>query len=186
MGGLMKKCLYLSLIIFGICISQCIAGKIIFGLTDKEKQMPNISWGPVALDLQVSISTKNALKRFNTNEPISSIVRFNNLSTNSFGIVMRNNILDNRDFSFSILSPSGKDVSPVFYEDYTGGSGILVYVPPHQINGFQFDINDICKFDEMGTYKIVMMVKNRVPGSNQLADVVSNPLYVTIIPAQKP
>lgn len=171
--------------LLALSISQSLAGEIKSGLSDKEKESPLIQWGTESQEMQVSISVKDETKKFTTNEPIALIVRFKNLSTNACYIPVRRVFSENDHFLFSIIAPSGKDISPVFHRVYYAGSGINVCVPPKQVEGFEFDLNDICEMDETGTYKIILKVKKRVSGSNKLAEVVSNRLYVSILPAQK-
>jgi hypothetical protein len=52
--------------------------------------------------------------------------------------------------------------------------------PPHDLSEFEFRLSDICKFDEIGAYRIVAK-KGIFFDKNKGWVVVSNPLVVTVV-----
>lgn len=164
-------------------LSQLFASGIQIGLSDKEKNISNHQWGSLSCETQISLEITDGEKISTTNESVELTARVKNLSTNTYHLYVSRTVTHSVGFSFSVISPNGKDVSPPPF-DPTGAllSGGLVIVRPNQINGFKFDLKDVCKLDELGTYKVVLKVISRVPGSHQLTNVVSNPLSITVRP----
>ena len=146
-----------------------------------DKQTPTNEWGSIAYRTQISIGLKSSENVFKTNQIVKVLVRIRNLSTNeACNIYVQRAFANNEDFSFIVSSPSGKDMSPVFHKTDVGSGGI-VFIPPNQINGFQFDLNEICKTDKIGTYKIIMKMQRWSPTEKKSFEVISKPLYVTIV-----
>jgi hypothetical protein len=177
----MRK-LAFTLFIFATLICQTLGTQI--GLTDKEKEASANDWGTLTYNTQISIGVDSDTNALKTNQDAQLLVRIKNLSTNEeYGVYVQNAFLSTPGLSFTILSPSGKDVSPVFYKAFRGSGG-NVWVHPNQINGFGFSIHEICKMDEVGTYKIILKMKRWTPDRRKSFEIVSNPLFVTVVPGQ--
>ncbi|HLX69651.1 MAG TPA: hypothetical protein VKV04_08505 [Verrucomicrobiae bacterium] len=152
------------------------------GLTDNEKAASQGTWGPVDYSTQVSIGLKDAIHDFRTNQPIDLVVRIKNLSTNEeYSIYLQNSFIFTEGLSLEVLSPSGKDVSPVFQKT-SHGSGGVVWIHPSQTDGFIFDLHEICKMDEFGIYQVSLNIQRRTPDHRKSFDVRSNRLKVKIVP----
>jgi hypothetical protein len=179
----MKK--YIYILTFGtMAFWQAFAGNIIVGLPDNEKEIQTNEWSALIDNTQISIGLKNDEKVFKTNQIIEVLVRIKNLSTNeTYNVYVQRMFTNNEDFSFVVISPSGKDISPLFHRTPIGSGG-FVSVPPNQINGFQFDLNEICKTDEVGTYKIILKMHRWSPNKHQSFEIVSKPLFVSVVPSQ--
>jgi hypothetical protein len=54
-------------------------------------------------------------------------------------------------------------------------------VPLNETREFEFNLSHLCKFDELGTYRIVAE-KMLMSGSHEV--VVSNPFYLTVVAGQ--
>ncbi len=152
------------------------------GLT--EKDVPANDWGAVTDNAQVSIMLYPVTNVITINQNSGFIARIKNLSTNEeFGVYVEASFLLSPGISFNIISPSGKDVSPIFSHAIRL-TGDMVWVHPGKIDGFIIDLQQFCKLDELGTYKITMTIQRESLDRQKLYNVVSNPLYVTVIPAQ--
>ena len=161
--------------------TQGIAGAIQYGLTAKQKDVPTNEWGDVSYNTQLSVGLKSAEREYKTNQIVELLVRIRNLSTNEeYGVDVQRSFLLNEDFLFVVISPSGKDVSPVFHGS-PRFSGSVVWVHPNQIDGFGFALSEICKTDEVGTYQIIMKMKRATPDRRKSFEIISNPLYVSIV-----
>jgi hypothetical protein len=157
------------------------------GLTDKEKDVSANDWSSVIDDTQMSIVLNPATNQITTNQNPEFVVRIKNLSTNEvFHLYIGDAFLLSPGISFIILSPSGKDVSPIFDRHPMKESGGMVWIPPGKVDGFIVDLRQFCKMDELGTYKITMTIQRGSSDRHKFYNVVSNPLYVTVVPAQKP
>jgi len=170
-------CLFMTLI-------ACQMSGTEVGLTDEQKHAPSNEWGPLTDNTQISIALNPATSQIVTNQNPQFIARIKNLSTNEvFHLYVGAAFLASRGMSFTITSPSGKDISPVFYNNFIAESGITVWVPPGKVDGFIVGLQQFCKLDELGTYKITMTVQRGSPDRHKLYNVVSNPLFVTVIPS---
>jgi hypothetical protein len=138
-------------------------------------------WGNAANNIQIGISMKANNAQIKTNQSFSVSVRIKNLSTNDFFyFYLPLASTENDPISFIVTSPSGKDKSPIppLVEH---GSGANVNVPPNQIYSFEFNLGYLCKFDEVGTYKIIAKM-NVSPTQDKNRWAISNPLSVTVVP----
>lgn len=162
------------------CIWPASAGDILI-LGKSERENPAVKWGPATGDTQAAISLASDQHTFKKGQTVQAVARIKNLSTNeAYRITVERIFTNNFDFSFVVIAPSGKDISPVFHLEVVGSGGIL-NVPPNQVNGFRFDLNEICKLDEPGIYQFIFKVKRTVPASGgKLFEAVSPPLLVSI------
>lgn len=72
----------------------------------------------------------------------------------------------------------GQDISPALPK-FISGSGGQIAITPNQIQEFEFNLSHLCKFDEIGTYKIIAK-KRLFPSIDDRCEMVSNPLNVVI------
>ena len=140
-------------------------------------------WGPATNGIQMSIRLKSKASEIKMNQPIMLSVCFSNISTNErFRIYRANAIEFDSGYSWSVISPSGKDISPnmeKIRESESWGSFALL---PNKAIEFDFNLSHLCKFSEIGTYKIIGRKAIDFYGSNKSIKVVSNPLSVTVVP----
>jgi hypothetical protein len=138
-------------------------------------------WGVITNNVQMSISLKDDGAQIKTNKSLSLLIRIKNTSTNE-AVFLYNALALNADpligVSCAVISPSGKDISPkprMFWH----GSGGHIILPPNQINEFEFSLSQLCKFDEIGTYKIIAK-KIIWFGNDKQFEIVSNPLTIVV------
>ena len=145
--------------------------------------------GSVTNGFRLSISLKGGTNTVPLGQPVVLISRLQNISSNTM-VQFLEFVEPIKDGSYgvSITSPTGKDLSPKIY-NFPEGSFGLCDVGPGQIHEAQLQLSLVCKFETIGRYKIVVTKKIRAlrcqAGSNQLAlpfEVVSNPLYVNVVP----
>ena len=85
-------------------------------------------------------------------------------------------------YSFVVISPSGKDISPDMKKVHPGDSGADHRVAPNQTVEIEFNLSYFCKLDEVGTYKIIAEKKAMwSPKSQKVFTVISNPLLVSVV-----
>jgi hypothetical protein len=133
-------------------------------------------WGASANDIQLYIGLQQGQTPIKTNEPFHLAIRIENNSTNQFFyFYTRNGMVDGDPIFFTIISPSGKDVSPV-PPLVDVGSGGNINLPPKGVYRFSKGYCPL-QFSELGTYKISAKIK---ANDNDWAD--SNPLSVTVVP----
>ena len=138
-------------------------------------------WGQVTNNAQMSINLKDGKNEIKTNHPVKLLIQIKNVSTNETFLVGRANAIENDEsFSFVVIAPSGKNISPK--PKNIPGSGGADPAIPNQIIKLEFNLSNLCKFDEVGTYKIIANKSLWSPERNKLFTVVSNPLYIAIIP----
>jgi len=153
-----------------------------FDLTDSQKIVPMNQWGPLTYNTQISIGLDSNTNKFRTNEIINLLVRIKNVSTNDgFGMIVGLPITFTEGASFLVTSPSGKDLTPAMQHSYRL-QGLATWIQPNHVEGFAFHFDEICQYNEIGTYKILVKMQRPSPDRRKLFDVISNPLYVTIIP----
>ena len=132
----------------------------------------------------MSISLKNGGPEIETNQFVTLLVRFRNLSTNET-IRLYRYIFDDTGshggVSCRVISPSGKDILPNTDNTLHSGSGANYPVPPNRIYEFEFDLGNFCKFSEVGTYEIIA-TKTVIVGQNKMFPFISNPLHVSVVP----
>lgn len=138
-------------------------------------------WGAITNNVQMSINLKGDRKEIKSNQPFRLLIFIRNVSTNE-AFNVHYTYVNDYDLSFVVIAPSGKDISPIFPKDRVFGSGAFIFVPPGQIKRFGFNLSFLCKFDEVGTYKIIAKQKGYWSKSQKDLTIVSNPLCVTVVP----
>jgi hypothetical protein len=165
----MRKHLY-SILIFGMC---AVSGAFSGGTGGSD-------WGEVTNNVQISLTLKGGQREIKTTAPVPLLVGFRNLSTNQTVGVFRTGAVEYDDtYSWVVISPSGKDVSPDFRTIPTCDNGHTLYIPPAHTNQVELNFRNLCRFDEVGTYKIVAK-KQIWLGVNKRWLAISNPLLVSI------
>ena len=139
-----------------------------------------IEWGAITNNVQTSISLKDGPATIKTNQPFSLLARIRNVSTNhTFSFCLPFPPEYESGLKWVVISPSGRDVSPV-PKLVLRVSNAIVLMNPNQIYEFEFKLSSICKFGESGIYKIV--AKMDISWSpHEPCWVVSNPLYLTVV-----
>jgi len=142
-------------------------------------------WGPVTNNLQMSLRLQCAQVEIKTNEPVRLLIQVRNVSTNEvIGIPRPKEAIEKIGyFSFDVVSPSGRDISPASRpKPYYGSARFLA---PGHSEDFKVDLSRICNLEEIGTYKIIarrtetrtdIRTKEVIPFG-----VRSNPLYVSVV-----
>lgn len=163
----MKKYIFYFLIFAVLASQQTFAG-----------DMTTNEWGIATNGVQMSIRLKDESK-IKVNQPFDLWIQIKDTSTNEMfhGYYTYYN---DYGLSFVVIAPSGEDVSPKFSKESVNAvSGASIMVPPNQIRKFQFNLSYLCKFNQIGTYKVIAKQKGYL-GKRGLT-VVSNPLCVTVI-----
>jgi len=140
-------------------------------------------WGALVNNVQMSIGLADDKQEITNNQPVILLIRFRDVSTNeSFHIYSMNTIQGDPQFSYVVISPSGKNISPKMDSSPTG-SGQFIRITPNKVVKRRFDLSRVCKFNEIGIYKIVAKrwVNSTVDQKAYL--LVSNPLNVPIVQA---
>ena len=139
-----------------------------------------------AYPLQLSSKPPLDQPRIRRTEPVILVITLTNMSFNdTFYLPSVRNYADTMYYSFEIMTPSGNRVSPKV--DYVGA---FLSGTRYTLNGgkarqrtFNFNISDICKFDEIGAYVITVTREVSWPNGEQSGfTVVSNPLTINIVP----
>jgi hypothetical protein len=144
------------------------------------------AWGPETNGLQMSISLKGGEKQLNRNQGIRLLIRLRSLSTSdTFDFYLQGEHERSSAFSFQVISPSGKDVSPRVPENMRWSGG-TVPVYPGRITEVDFNLSRFGTFDELGTYTVLgrCFLDHLVDlplGRVKMVQVVSNPLEVSIV-----
>jgi hypothetical protein len=165
----MKKYLYSSIMLAMLIGSQ------VFADTLQTKS------GAISNNIQMSVSLKSGVNEIKTNQPVVLLIRFKNISTNeTFRIYQANAIEYDRGYTWVVISPSGNDISPNMEKIPVSESGGFIRLSPNQIKELEFNLSHLCKFDEIGTYKIVAKKTMLSPENQKPVTVVSNPLNIVI------
>ena len=139
-------------------------------------------WGIVTNNIQMSIMLKDKAHEIHTNQAVIMVIRFKNTSTNeSFIMYWMQSIKGDPSISFTITTPSGKDISPKIDSNPTG-SAYFRRITPNEIVDMEIDMSRRCKFDEVGKYKITARRPLESVSDRKPFVVVSNPLYVLVTP----
>jgi hypothetical protein len=137
-------------------------------------------WSATNCDAKISVTLKEPAIEIKTNESVVVTVQIKNTSTNEVLIFLISNVPT--DFTWTITSPSGKDLSPkkpAFPAD--GFSSLIVHVNPMETSKYNFDLSSICNFNEIGTYKV--FAKKEVffiSPTRKKGEIVSKPLDIVI------
>jgi hypothetical protein len=137
-------------------------------------------WGLVTNSIQMAISLDGDKREIKTNEPVILLVRIRNTSTNEIFQIYSMNDGDDPQFSFLVISPSGKDISPI-KESSPTGSGHFIRIDSSRIAEVEFSLSRHCKFSEIGEYKIVAKREVDSITTRKAYLVVSNPIYLTVV-----
>jgi hypothetical protein len=166
----MKKNFLMVLIFVSVALSNALA-----------QDPATNEWGAPTNNVQMSIRLKNGGKETSLKKPVELLIRYRNISTNETFILNRlNDIEMDTSYSFTVLSPEGKNICPGVTE--TAFSGDIIRLGPNQVAELNFNLSVRCKFDEIGTYKIIAKNTEIVSEKNKAFEVVSNPLYVSVVP----
>ena len=137
-------------------------------------------WGSVTNGIQISIRLSSGGTVINTNQPVRIIIHYKNISTNeTFTITGKYNIEFNSSYVWTVLSPSGKDVSPDLFSKAVQ-SVTWDKLKPLESMEAEYNLSVRCNFSEIGTYRITLNKGMGSDTSQKLFVVVSNPLNVTI------
>lgn len=163
----MKKKLNCLLLSFALSVS---------GLAADESEQ----WGAVTNGIQISIRLSGGMNVIKTNQPVIITIKYRNVSTNEvFPITGKYRIEFDSSYVWTVISPSGKDVSPDMFSR-ADHSVTWDNLKPQESMEAEYDISVRCNFNEAGTYKITLNKGMSSIKSQKLFVVVSNPLNVTI------
>ena len=142
-----------------------------------ELQGATNAWGPAKCEAQMSISGSNALK---TNQQLTLTFRLRNLSAKERFTVFQSLApqVNSAGVVFSIISPSGKDVSP--RPTISVGSAHFIRAEPNETIQFDFELTNVFKLTEIGTYKIVAKKAIISPLGSE-CELESNLLLVSVV-----
>ena len=101
-------------------------------------------WGAVTNNIQMSIRPESSADKITTNEPVKIQLRFRNVSTNeTLVIFVANGTVYDPRYSLSVISPSGKDISPDLTK-YSPESGLLMSIRPKQVAETELNLSSVC------------------------------------------
>jgi hypothetical protein len=148
-------------------------------------------WGSPTNELQLSISIVGGRIHLKPNEPVMLLVRLRNLSATETVVFHRANALERSGaFSYTVIAPSGTDVSPprAWQHYQLHGSGHFVDIPPGDLCKMQLDLSQVCTFGETGTYRITIRHqrsrwRDKEHKVWESFDVVSNTLDIDVGPS---
>jgi hypothetical protein len=88
-------------------------------------------WGDITNNVQICLALKGKQREIKPKEPVTVLVRFRNLSTNRTIGVFETGAPEYDDtYSWSVISPSGKNISPDFKTIPTCDNGHTLWIPP--------------------------------------------------------
>jgi hypothetical protein len=123
---------------------------------------------------QMSITLDKPNENIKTNQPVNLVICITNVSDGILYIVDRNEAID---FSFIVISPSSKDISPIAPPDNgLNLRNILRSIEPHGNMNYTFNLRSLCNLNEIGTYKVI--ARRRTLGN---CEIVSNTLFVSVV-----
>ncbi|MBP7826039.1 MAG: hypothetical protein KA236_05775 [Verrucomicrobia bacterium] len=156
---------------------------LVYALQSFSEDAKGNEWGPVTNNAQMSIASQAAKNELKIGQPVNLWVRYRNISTNQTVCVFAvNGTVHDPEYSFFVMSPSGKDVSPDL-KKWAPESGRIMCVRPRQVRAIEFNLSAVCKFDEVGTYKITAQKRGIWTGEKSIPfSLVSNPLLLSIVP----
>jgi hypothetical protein len=136
-----------------------------------------------AYPLELSRNLKPGDTSINIKEPVILTIAFTNSSTNKIIYIYSFNAIEMEShYSFTVVTPTGKRLSP-FADPFYGGSGGVYRLGPHQTTVYDFNLSKLCSFDEIGTYTIVAnRVIDWLGGNETRFTTTSNPLTIKIVP----
>jgi quinol monooxygenase YgiN len=115
--------------------------------------------------------------------PFVLSVRYRNVSTNDMISVHEYVYMEDDDsYSFSVKSPSGKNVSPSI-KPILEGSGAVHVLNPGQMFEVGFKLSELCKLDEAGTYIVIATFRDvENLQIHKAFKVASNALKIKVVP----
>jgi hypothetical protein len=141
--------------------------------------MKTNDWGAVTNNFQMSISLKGDKSEITNNQPCILLVRYKNVSTNETLNVYEAE--HDPSYSFTVISPSGKDISQDIKKFHPSDSGGYIPVRPNQSVKFEFNLSYLYDLHEVGTYKVIAKKKVWSFERHQTFTVVSSPLFVSVV-----
>jgi hypothetical protein len=143
-------------------------------------------WGPATNQVQITISLKGDQKEIKTNQPFVFHYQVQNLSTNQIFHFFSSTVpINNISFSFVLAAPSGKRsvlrVSSLATRLSQCG---YTTIQPNGKTEFDYQLSDIFKPDEIGTYNITAKIWMSLVGSSNEFEVISAPLSLTVTPGK--
>ena len=174
----MKKFLSVVLIVFFIMTRwRCAADTIEKG-----------EWGMVTNNAQLMTSINGGTNQINASETFFVSILVKNVSTNEV-LSADYSYFEDRNLSFKVISPLGKDISPSF-PDVTvfGGSGDCgtFTVPPGQTHELKFCLSNLCKFERAGVYKVTAKLLLHTYPKEKDFIAVSNQLNLEVTKKKEP
>ena len=140
-------------------------------------------WGAMTNSIQMSIALRPEKTDFRLSNVVVLVIRLRNLSDHETFLVSRWNAIENDpSYSFVVTSPSGKDVSPG--PKIIPGSAGATPLEPNKTLEFEFNLSRLCKFDEVGEYRITAKKLVRSPAREMSFAVISNLLNISITAAR--
>jgi hypothetical protein len=142
------------------------------------------AWGAVTNNVQMSVTVEGGSRNIKTNQPVSLRILIRNVGTNeTFYVDVPAAIEMDPRFSFKIISPTGRNVSPKAPKIYAG-SGATLTLGPGQTNELRFNLSKLFKFEEVGTYTITATKEVWTLEESRNFKVVSAPLSVSVAPGK--
>lgn len=123
------------------------------------------------------------VKEIKTNQPLVATIVIKNISTNetlSFDRLL--SAKQDDGISLKVISPSGQDVSP---KPPIGGhgSGYIVTLRSNQVHNFQIPLSEMCRFNEIGTYKIAAKKRLTINGVSTFWE-ESKVVEISVVPGK--
>jgi hypothetical protein len=131
-------------------------------------------WGPLTNNVKMSIRLKGNNYPIEKGQPIKLIISYTTVSTNEiFSVSCANYVEHDSSYTFYV-SPN---MNKIAESESRGGFNLR----PNHTNEIEFNLSKLCKFNELGTYKIIAKKMVYQPRIDKAFAVVSNPLYVSVV-----
>lgn len=153
-----------------------IAHTLIYASESDSKQ---IRWGAETNGVQLGISLAQGLQATNGG-PVTIKVHIKNNSTNNAQYYIAGKPVFDPSWSLTVISPSGKDISPKPLRAFAG-SGVFRNVNPGQTAELEMDLKSKASIDEIGEYKVALRQKILVLEFNDFFEVSSDTLVVRVV-----
>jgi hypothetical protein len=139
-------------------------------------------WGPLTNHIQMSVSLENGGREIKLNGTVILLVQFRNVSTNQIFQIVSMDTGRNYDpfFSFDVVSPSGKNVSPAMESSPTGSFRFIRILSGHNVE-MEYELSSRCRFNEVGKYRIVARRSVDSMALRKSYLVVSNPFLLSVV-----
>lgn len=137
-------------------------------------------WGSATNNIELRIGLDGGERQIKTNQSFQLLIHIRNTSTNSpFYFLSPLAIFNGEPFTFEVISPSAKDIAPA-PPKVERGSAEVITVRPNQDYKCNFNLGYLCKFNEVGTYKILAKMNVGMVKSKKIW-AISNPLFVIVV-----